>query len=83
VAFSFTARKGTIIEANLAIGQQRDSPSEQPTVIDTSAMMQKRIHEIGDWQDVIPEPFIDDKYSISKWLNELFGNRLCRDSNHR
>jgi hypothetical protein len=39
-------------------------------------MMQRKVHTIEDWQEVIPEPLIDDKFSLSRWLNELFGNSL-------
>lgn len=75
VELSFTARNGTIIEAKVAISEQGDISAKEPTVLDTSTMMHKRLHEIGDWQEVIPEPFMDDKYSISKWLNDIFGYR--------
>jgi hypothetical protein len=39
-------------------------------------MMQRKVHTIEDWQEVIPEPLMDDKFSLSRWLNELFGNSL-------
>jgi hypothetical protein len=68
------------MEAKLAVGEQGDHSTRKGTIIDNSPMIQKRLHEIGDWQEVIPEPLMDDKYSISKWLNELFGNSVRRDS---
>jgi hypothetical protein len=80
VALSFTARNGTIIEAELAVGKRRDSSVEETTVLDTSTMIQRKLHTIGNWQEVIPEPLIDDKFSLSRWLNKLFGNGLRRES---
>jgi hypothetical protein len=76
VSLSFTARNGTIIEAELAVGKGGDSAVEESVVLDTSTIMQRKLHTIGDWEDVIPEPLIDDKFSLSRWLNELFGNDL-------
>jgi hypothetical protein len=55
---------------------------EGAKVLDTPAMIQRKLHSIGDWQEVIPEPLIDDKFSLSRWLNELFGNDLHRESTH-
>lgn len=82
MALSFTARNGTIIEVELAVGKGRDSSVEETTVLDTSTMIQRKLHTIGDWQEVIPEPLIDDKFSLSRWLNELFGNDLRKESTH-
>lgn len=74
MALSFTARNGTIIEAELAIGKRGDSSVEEMAILDTSTIMQRKLHTIGDWQEVMPEPLNDDKFSLSTWLNELFGN---------
>lgn len=80
MALSFTARNGTIIDAELVVGKGRDSAVGELAVFDTSTMIQRKLHTIGDWQDVIPEPLIDDKFSLSRWLNKLFGNDLRRES---
>ncbi len=76
ISFSFTARNGTITKAELAVGLKGDSPVTEKTVLDTSTMLQQRVHTINDWQEVIPEPLIDDKFSLVRWLNELFGTGL-------
>jgi hypothetical protein len=62
---SFTARNGTVTQAMIAIAED---------LYDISPMLGKRLHTIEDWQTVMPRSLVDAKSSISKWLNELFGN---------
>jgi hypothetical protein len=49
------------------------SDPEEEKVFDTQSMIQKKVHMIEDWEDVLPEPLAGTKIGISKWLNELFG----------
>jgi hypothetical protein len=71
---TFTARNGSITEANMAVVEAGSSSTQAGKDLDTSDMIHKQIHTIEDWQTVLPGPLGEAKNGISKWLNELFGN---------
>jgi hypothetical protein len=70
VNLSFTSRNGAITQAEISIAEE---------TLDNSAMLNKRLHEIENWQRLIPQSLVDTNFGISKWLNELFGTGPCKE----
>ncbi|KAI9732682.1 MAG: Biotin/lipoate A/B protein ligase [Claussenomyces sp. TS43310] len=63
-SISFTARNGTITEAEGV---------EKSQMIDMTALVGRKLHKIEDWNDVLQASPKDNRGGIAKWLNMLFG----------
>lgn len=65
----FTARNGTITEADITDGYSKDLGNSESI---SSTLVGKKLHEIEDWQAVLLQPHSLQHQGIAQWLNTLF-----------
>jgi hypothetical protein len=73
ISTSFTVRNGTIIQANLTLDGKNILEMQPEESKRLSGFLEKDLHKIEDWVEVLPEPVAQENYGVSRWLNELFG----------
>jgi hypothetical protein len=66
---TFTARNGAVTEAKLGL----DSATKvDPEAGAWDSLIDQKIHQIKDWQKILPQPASDNEIAAASWLKSLF-----------